>query len=65
MFPAGPGDGRTGEPTTQSTSQELSFGSESEKRPRKPYEFVGLGPMDVTKPYKLIVFDDIHGPQTL
>ncbi len=34
-----------------------------DKRPSQPYEFIGLGAMDVTKPYKFIWFGDIHGPE--
>ena len=33
------------------------------ERPSKPYEFIGLGAMDVTKPYKFIWFGDTHGPK--
>ncbi len=35
------------------------------KRPSEPYEFLflGLGAMDVTKPYKCVWFGDIHGPK--
>ena len=29
---------------------------------RNPYEFIGFGAMDVTKPYKSIWFGDSHGP---
>ncbi len=28
-----------------------------------PYEFIGFGAMDVTKPYKFIRVGDIHGPE--
>ncbi len=35
-----------------------------DKRPSKPYEFIGFGAMDVTKPYSLYIwFGDIHGPK--
>ncbi len=33
------------------------------KRPSKPFEFIGFGAMDVTKSYKSIWFGDIHGPK--
>ncbi len=33
------------------------------KRPSKPYDFIGLGAMDVTKLYKFKGFGDIHGPK--
>ncbi len=33
------------------------------KRPSKPYEFIGFGAMDVTKLYKFIWFGDSHGPK--
>ncbi len=32
-------------------------------RRTRPYEFLGVGAMDVTKQYKLIWFGDIHGPK--
>ncbi len=32
-------------------------------RPTKSYSFIGLGAVDVTKPYKLLLFGDIHGPK--
>ncbi len=31
------------------------------KRPSKPYDFIGFGAMDVTKPYEFIWFGDIPG----
>ncbi len=33
------------------------------KRPSKPYQFIGSRGMDVTKPYKFIRHGDIHGPK--
>ncbi len=31
------------------------------KRPSQPYEFIGIGAMDVTKPYKYIYIYDLFG----
>ncbi len=41
----------------------LSYRCLRNRRPSKPYEFIGVGEIDVTKLYKFIGFGDIHGPK--
>ena len=59
MFPAGPGDGRTGKRASQPPQSTSPWGSRllqlaAAMDVTKPYKFIGFGAMDATKPYKFI-----------